>query len=82
MLIIGGMAVLVLFFNEDTSLTLNMEYERQIESLNEQIGSCKDSAAYFRSQREALLHRDADLERMAREKFHMQRASEDVYILH
>ena len=81
LLALGSLVVLLLFFNEDTSLSLNMQYDKEIEDLKEQIASCKDSADYFRAQREAILHEISDLERIAREKFHMQRPTEDVYIL-
>lgn len=73
--------VLVLFFNDETSLALNMKYEKEINSLTMQIKECRDSADYYREQREAILHDSEDLERMARERFHMQRPTEDVYIL-
>lgn len=81
MLVIGCSVVLILFFNEDTSFSLNMEYDRKINELTDQITSCKDSANYFRIQREAILHENSDLEKIAREKFHMQRPTEDVFIL-
>lgn len=71
----------MLFFNEDTSIALNMEYDKTINELTKEIEQCRDSAAYYRSQREALIHGDDKLEHIAREKFHMQRPSEDVYIL-
>lgn len=71
----------VAFFNDDTSISQNMQYEREINALTEEIARCRDSAAYYRSQREAIIHDNGDLEHIAREKFHMQRPSEDVYIL-
>ena len=75
------LVVLVLFFNEDTSIALNMEYDKEINELTQEIEQCRDSAAYYRSQREALIHGEDNLEHLVREKFHMQRPSEDVYIL-
>lgn len=81
LIIIGTVMVLLLFFNDETSLALNMEYEREINRLSLEIKENKDSAAYYRSQREALLNDSQDLEHMARERFHMQRPTEDVYIL-
>lgn len=80
-LIIGSLMVLLLVCNDDTSLSLNMEYERQINSLREEIAQCRDSAAYYRQQRESIIHGSANLEHLARERFHMQKPSEDVYIL-
>lgn len=78
---IGSLVVMLLFFNEDTSISLNMQYEREINELTEQIAQCRDSAAYYRHQREMLIHHQGDLEHIAREKFHMQRPSEDVFLL-
>lgn len=80
-LVIGSLMVMLLLFNDDTSISLNMEYERQINQLTEEIAQCRDSAAYYRSQRENILHGTEDLEHLAREKFHMQRPTEDVYII-
>lgn len=62
-------------------MALNMEYEREINRLTMEIKECKDSAAYYRSQREAIIYQKEDLEHLARERFHMQRPTEDVYIL-
>ena len=81
LLSIATLVVMLLFFNEDVSISLNMQYDRQINELAEQISSCRDSAEYFKRQREAILHENSDLERIARENFHMQRPTEDVYIL-
>lgn len=81
LIILGSIVVLILFFNDETSLALNMEYEREINRLSLEIKECKDSANYYRKQREAILFDSGDLEHLARERFHMQRPSEDVYIL-
>lgn len=78
---IGTLVVMLLFFNDETSLALNMEYDKEINRLELEIKSCRDSAAYYRRQREMILHQSEDLEHIARERFHMQKASEDVYIL-
>lgn len=81
LVVIGSIMVMLLFFNDETSLALNMEYEREINRLSLEIKECRDSAAYYRLQRESLLHDNDDLEHIARERFHMQRPTEDVYIL-
>ena len=73
--------VLLLFFNDETSVALNMEYDKEINRLSLEIKECKDSAAFYRQQRESLIHETEDLEHLARERFHMQRPTEDVYIL-
>lgn len=81
LIIIGTLVVVLLFFNEETSLALNMKYEKEINRLSEEIRECRDSAVYYRKQREAIIHDSEDLEHLARERFHMQKPTEDVYIL-
>lgn len=81
LILIGSLVVLLLFFNDETSLSLNMEYEREINRLTQEIKECKDSANLYRMEREAILHESEDLEHLARERFHMQRPTEDVYII-
>ena len=81
LIVIGSIVVLLLFFNDETSLALNMKYEKEINRLSLEIKECKDSAAFYRTQREAILHQTEDLEHLARERFHMQRPTEDIYIL-
>lgn len=81
LILVGSLVVMLLFFNDETSLALNMEYEREINKLTLEIKECKDSAAFYKSQREAIIHDSEDLEHLARERFHMQRPTEDVYIL-
>lgn len=81
LIFILGVVVLLLFFNEDTSYKLNMEYQSQINDLKKEIKQCEDSASIYRARREALLTGTEDLEHIAREEYHMQKASEDVYII-
>lgn len=81
LILILGLVVVLLFFNEDTSYRLNMEYQDQINELKREIGRCEDSAAYYRARREALMTGTEDLEHIAREEYHMQKNSEDVYLL-
>lgn len=80
-LVIGGLTVLLLFFNEETSMSLNMEYERQIKDLHAEIKMNQDSAAYYRRCREALVTGTDELEHLAREQYNMQKPSEDVYLI-
>lgn len=81
LVLILGLVVLLLFFNEDTSYRLNMEYQEQINELQKEIKACRDSADYYRGRREALLTGTEELEHIAREEYHMQKSSEDVYLL-
>ncbi|MCM1290843.1 MAG: hypothetical protein NC201_02025 [Prevotella sp.] len=79
--IIGGIIVIVLFLNEDASISLNMKYQRQINDLTEQIKLSRDSAEFYRTKREAIIEGREDLERIAREQYNMQRPTEDVFII-
>ncbi|MDE6329918.1 MAG: hypothetical protein K2L83_04300 [Muribaculaceae bacterium] len=80
-IIIGTLIVMLLVFNEDTSVKLNMEYQNQINELQRQIKLNNDSAEYYRLRRHAIETGQADLEQVAREQFHMQRPSEDIYLI-
>lgn len=80
-LVLGTVTIMLLFFNEDASWKKNMEYQQEIKELNERIAECRDSAEYFRQRREELLAGSDRLEQIAREKYHMQKPTEDVYIL-
>ncbi|MBD5201272.1 MAG: hypothetical protein HDS70_00405 [Bacteroidales bacterium] len=79
--IVGGVIILVLFLNEDTSIALNVEYQKEINRLTAEIESCRDSAIYYREKREAILNGKEDLERIAREQYNMQKATEDIFII-
>lgn len=81
LLLIGSLVVALLFFNDDASISLNMQYDREINALTEEIAACRDTAAYYREQRLSLINGNEDLEHVARERFHMQRPTEDVFIL-
>ena len=78
---IGSLLVLLLFFNDDASMKLNMELQKQINERKEAIRECNDSGEYYRQRREALLTGTEELEHIAREEYHMQRPTEDVFII-
>lgn len=80
-LLIGGVVIMVLFFNEETSVRLSMQYDHRISELQDRIKENLDSAAYYRQRREALEHGVHDLEHLAREQYHMQKPDEDVFLL-
>lgn len=79
-IVIGTVVVLVLFLNEETSVKTNMEYEGRINSLKNAIQHNRDSAAYYRQHRLAIENGEGDLEYLARERYHMQKPTEDVFI--
>lgn len=80
-LVISTLIVVVLVFNEETSVKLNMEYQNRINDLQRQIKLNEDSTEYYRQRRMAIENGEDDLEQVAREQFHMQRPSEDIYLI-
>lgn len=81
LLVVGTLVVVLLFLNDNTSISLNMQYERQIVGLNRQIKENLDSAEYYRNRRQALVSNPRNLESVAREQYFMQRPTEDVYVI-
>lgn len=81
LLIIVGVIVLLLFFNDDTSLALNLKYQNEINRLQSEIKLNRDSAALYREKRLSVLAGRDELERLARERFNMQKNTEDVYVI-
>ena len=81
LLIIVGVIVLLLFFNDDTSLALNLKYQNEINRLQNKIKLNRDSAALYREKRLSVLAGRDELERLARERFNMQKNTEDVYVI-
>ena len=81
LLIVGAVVILLLFFNEETSLSRNMEYQKEINRINEEIKLNRDSARFYKEKAQAILSGSDELEHMARERFHMQRTSEDVFLV-
>lgn len=79
-IVIATVVVVVLFLNEETSVKMNMEYEAQINDLKREIKHNQDSAAFYRQHRLAIENGEGDLERLARERYHMQKPSEDVFV--
>ena len=80
-MLIGGVMIALLFFNDDVSWKNNMEYQNQIKELQMEIKACNDSAEWFRQRRQELLTGNEELEQIAREEYHMQKPTEDVYLL-
>lgn len=79
-MLIATVIIVVLFLNEETSVKTNMEYDGRINELKEQIVSNRDSAAFYRRHRLAIENGEGDLEYLARERYHMQKPSEDVFV--
>ena len=79
-IVIATVVVVVLFLNEETSVKTNMEYEARINDLRNEIKHNRDSAQYYKEHRLAIENGEGDLERLARERYHMQRPTEDVFV--
>lgn len=79
-IIIATVIVAVLILNEETSVKTNMEYEARINELRAEIKHNLDSAEFYRRHRIAIENGEGDLEKLARERYHMQKPTEDVFV--
>lgn len=78
-LLVVAFVVFILFFNEQ-SMMESFEYDRKIEQQRAEIRILTDSLNYYR-QLNALLDADPEtMERVVRERHHMRRNNEDLYI--
>jgi len=80
-ILLGAGVVALLVFNDETSMQKSNELDKQIASLQAQIKTNTDSTKYYREARENLLTNTEDLEHVVREKYGMQRPTEDIYII-
>lgn len=78
-IITAAIITFVLFFN-DNSLLNTYEHEREIDRLKAEIKECNDTLRYYQALNRALDTDVETMERIVRERYHMQRPSEDVYI--
>lgn len=79
LLIAAAYIVFVLFFNEN-SYFKSMEYQAEIDRLELEIKENNDTMEHYRRLNASLSSSPAELERVVREQYHMQRPNEDVYI--
>lgn len=71
--------VFIAFFNENSYFKM-VEYQEQIDNLKAEIKENNDTMAYYRQLNRNLTSDPAELERIVREHYHMQRPGEDVYV--
>lgn len=76
--VIGFMAY-VLFFN-DYSIWRGMELSKEKRELEAKIAMYEDTLQLYTMLNHRLVTDPRELERVAREQYHFQRPSEDVYI--
>ena len=69
----------VLFFN-DNSLLTTYEHEQEINRLRTEIKENRDTLRYYEALNRALDTDIETMERIVRERYHMQRPTEDVYV--
>lgn len=72
--------VFVLFFNEN-SVIKSYDYDSEKRALKARIAEYEDTLRYYNELNRRLDSDPAELERIVRENYHMQRPSEDVYIV-
>ncbi len=79
LLVIMSFLAFLLFFNEH-SVMADMEYARQERELLTRIALYEDTLMHYETLNAKLDTDPAELEKIVREHYHMQRPSEDVYI--
>lgn len=79
LLVVIGFVAFVLFFNEN-SVMKSMDYAAEIRDLEVEIAQYEDTLRHYQALNRRLDSDPKELERIVREHYHMQRASEDVYI--
>lgn len=71
--------VFMLFFN-DHSMARGMELNATIDSLQREIESMRDTAAYYQDLNQKLTTDPETMERVVRENYNMKRPGEDVFV--
>lgn len=72
-------AIAILYFFNDNSALTYYDYQVQIADLKAQIKANTDTLEYYKALNRNLDTDPEVLERIVRERYHMQRTNEDVY---
>lgn len=80
MLVVMAFLAFLLFFNEH-SVMADMDFARQERELLSRIAMYEDTLMYYEQLNAKLDTDPAELEKIVREHYHMQRPSEDVYLI-
>lgn len=80
LIVIVGVLVYILFFTEN-SIQATYRYEQEVADLQEAVATEKDSLAYYQTLNTQLTSDPYALEQVARERYHMQRPHEDIFII-
>lgn len=79
LLLVVAFVLFVLFFN-DNSIMKSYEYSREIDRLKAEIKANEDSIDHYMKLNRSLDTDPATMECIVRERYHMQRVGEDVYV--
>ncbi len=79
-LVTVGIIIALYFFNDHSALTY-YQYETRINELRSQIKATTDTLEHYRQLNHSLNTDREAMERIVRERHHMQRVDEDVYIM-
>ena len=75
----AAVIMVVLFFN-DNSLLTTYEHDKEIDRLRAEIKECRDTLLHYEALNRSLDTDVETMERIVRERYHMQRPTEDVYV--
>ena len=76
--VLVGIAYMIFF--SDTSIVKKIEYQRIIDSLENEVAITHDSITYYRDLNRRLTSDPAVMEQVVREQHNMKRPDEDVYV--
>lgn len=77
--LVAGYLAFVLFFNEN-SIAKSFEYDKIIDSLENEISIYQDTIKHYIHLNERLNNDPEAMEQVVREQYHMNRVNEDVYV--
>jgi cell division protein FtsB len=76
-----GFLVWMLFFDERDLITTHIKQPEELKKLRQSEKYYQDEIGSTRKELEGLKSRPADIEKYAREKYHMKRDNEDLYLV-
>lgn len=80
LIVVVGVLVYILFFT-DNSVQDTYSYEQEGDRLARQVQAERDTLELYRDLNRRIASDRYTLEQVARERYHMQRPHEDVYIV-
>lgn len=80
-LVVGGAAIVWMLFFDRYNVMGRLETQIRIGQLQEDLDFYQSEKQRIEDARSVLENSEAELEKYAREEFHMKRENEDLYIL-